>query len=200
MRFIFPVLLLTACVLFAASEACGQSLLQNGDFKDPTDPFKGWVTDYAWTQNSNYVGNKDLVTIGSDGTRKCANFGDNSFPGVKLETRPFPLEPGFKYTCSLDIKGGGYRVYFAGYQWAPGIAPHDNPELSELRMIYQSKALIGSGGWTRQKLELPGVALSDDAKAHLKKVRYLTVYIWMAKPGSVTDVTLTKTPDPSMKF
>ncbi|MEI6277932.1 MAG: hypothetical protein WCQ16_00955 [Verrucomicrobiae bacterium] len=117
-----------------------------------------------------------------------------------MESRPFPIEPGFKYICNLEIKGGGYRVYFAGYQWAPGIRPHDNPELGELRMIYQSKALTGSGEWTQQKLELPGVVLSGEAKTHLKKVRFLTIYIWMLKPGSVANVTLTKVPDPAMNF
>ena len=44
-------------------------------------------------------------------------------------------------------------------------------------MIYQSKALVGSHAeWKKEKLELPGVVLSDAAQNHLKKVRYLTLY------------------------
>jgi hypothetical protein len=68
-------------------------------------------------------------------------------------------------------------------------------------MVYQSKAAVGSSAdWKQEKIELPGVALSPQAIDHLKKVRQLTVYIWMAKPGMVDNVVLTKTADPAMKF
>lgn len=202
MRFTLSSLLLIAAALFAAPAARGQSLIENGDFENPTDPFKGWVTDYAFSGNSFYVGNKAHLTVASEGARKnVANFSDAGDGGVKLECRAFPIEPGFKYICNLDIKGGAYRVYFAGYQWAPGVHPHENPELGELRMIYQSKALIGSNAeWKKDKLELPGVVLSPAAIEHLRKVRYLTIYIWMLKPGSVDNVTITKVADPAMKF
>ena len=201
MRFLFSFLPVVAAALIFTLAAQAQSLLENGDFKNSTDPFKGWVTDYAWTKNHFYVENKDRLTVATDGARKCVNFGDAYPSGVKMESRAFPLEPGFKYICTLAIKGEAYRAYFAGYQWVPGIRPHDNPELSELRMIYQSKPLKGENEeWTEQKFELPGVVLSDDAKTYLKKVRYLTIYIWMAKPGSIANVTLTKVPDPAMNF
>ena len=202
MRFILSSLVLIAVALFAAPAALGQSLLENGDFENPGDPFKGWVTDYEWTKNSFYVGNKAHLTIASEGARKnIVNFGNAGDGGVQMECRAFPLEPGFKYICNLDIKSGAYRVYFAGYQWAPGIRPHENPELGQLRKVYQSKALVGSHAeWKKEKLELPGVALSDAAKTHLKKVRYLTLFIWMLNPGSVDNVTITKVADPAMKF
>jgi len=202
MRLILPSLLVIAAALFAIPAARAQSLLENGNFDNPGDPLKGWLTDYAWSGNSHYLGNKQHVTIETDGARKnVAKFGSAGDAGVKMECRAFPLEPGFKYVCNLDIKGGGYRIYFAGYQWAPGLRPHDNPELGELRMIYQSKATTGtSEAWKQEKIELPGIALSPQALAHLKKVRYLTVYIWMVTPGFVDNVTLTKVPDPAMKF
>ncbi len=198
MRLFFPSLLLIATAL--AVDA--QSLLENGNFDNPTDPLKGWVTDYEWTGNSHYVGNKKLVSIVTEGARKnVVKFGDNGDAGVKIECRAFPLEPGFKYVCNLDIKCAAYRIYFAGYQWAPGVHPHENPELGKLRMIYQSKAATGTtDAWKQEKLELPGVTLSPQAIEHLKKVRYLTVYIWMAKPGFVDNVTVTKVADPAMKF
>ena len=202
MRLIPSALVVIAAALFALPAAHGQSLLENGDFENPGDPLKGWVTDYAFTKNSFYVGNKERVTIGTDGMRKnVANFADAGDGGVKMECRPFVIEPGFKYICNLDIKSGAYRVYFAGYQWTPGVRPHENPELGELRMIYQSKAAVGkSDAWKKETIELPGVALSPQALEHLKKVRYLTVYIWMLKPGAVDNVTLTKVADPAMKF
>ena len=117
-RLPFFSVLLIAVALFATSAAQGQqgqSLLENGDFKNPTDPFKGWVADYAWTKNQYYVDNKKHLTIGDDGARKCANFSDAGDGGVKLECHPFPIERGFRYICKLDIKGGPYRIYFAGY-------------------------------------------------------------------------------------
>ena len=121
--------------------------------------------------------------------------------GVKMECRAFPLEPGFKYVCTLDMKGAGYRIYFSGYQFAPGVRPHENPELGELREIYKSKATVGSSAeWKQEKIEIPGVKLSPQATEALRKVRYLTVYIWMAKPGFVDNVTVTKVADPTMKF
>jgi hypothetical protein len=195
-------LLLIAALCLSGMEARAQSLLENGNFDNPTDPLKGWVTDYAWTGNSYYVGNKQHVSVATEGARKnVVKVDSNGDAGVKIECRAFPLEPGFKYVCSLDLKCPAYRIYFAGYQWAPGVHPHDNPELGELRMIYQSKAAVGSSNeWKTEKLELPGVALSEQAIEHLKKVRYLTIYIWMAKPGFVDNVTLTKVADPAMKF
>jgi hypothetical protein len=179
-----------------------RSVIENGNFDDPAAPLKGWIVDYAFTGNSNYVENKSRVSIATEGARKnVVQFASAGDPGVKMESLAFPLEPGFKYTCSLDIKGGGYRVYFAGYQFAPGVRPHENPELGELRMIYQSKATTGSSAeWKQEKFELPGVNLSKQAIEHLKKVRYLTVYIWMAKPGFVDNVVVTKAADPAMNF
>jgi hypothetical protein len=197
--FLLPTLFAVACLTASVSRA--QSILDNGNFANPSDPLKGWVTDYAWAGNSNYMANKTHVSVGSEGGKNVIKFGDAGSAGVKMESHAFPLESGFKYVCNLDIKGGGYRVYFAGYQWAPGVHPHDNPDLGELRMIYQSKALTGtSEAWKQEKLEIPGVTLSEQAIEHLKHVRFLTVYIWMAKPGEVGNVSVTKVADPAMNL
>lgn len=179
-----------------------QNILENGNFDNAADPLKGWNTDYLWTGNSFYVGNKAKVSIITEGARKnVVKFDSNGDAGVKMESHPVVLEPGFRYVCNFDIKCPAYRVYFAGYRWAPGIHPHDNPELSELRLIYQSKAAVGSStDWKTEKMELPGVTLSPQAKENLKQVRFITVYIWMAKPGFVDNVVLTKLADPTMKF
>ena len=202
MRFILPSLLLITTTLSAAPMPSAQSLIENGNFDNAGDPLKGWVVDYEWSGNSHYIGNKKHVSIATEGARKnVVKFDANGDDGVKMECRAFPLEPGFKYVANLDVKSGGYRIYFAGYLWAPGVRPHENPELGELRMIYQSKASVGtSDAWKTEKLELPGVTLSEAAIEHLKKVRYLTLYIWMAKPGFVDNVTITKVADPAMKF
>ena len=202
MRFLLSGILLITAAAVAAPPVPQLPIIENGNFDNPTDPLKGWIVDYAFAGNSNYMANKTHVSIATEGARKnVVQFGSAGDAGVKMECRAFPLEPGFKYVCNLDIKGGGYRIYFAGYQFAPGVRPHENPELGELRMIYQSKATVGSSdAWKQEKLEIPGVALSAQAIERLKKVRYLTVYIWMAKPGFVDNVTVTKVADPAMKF
>ena len=203
MRFPVLLLLLSSVIGQAAPPApASRSLIENGSFDDPSDPLKGWTVDYAFTGNSNYIGNKAHVSIATEGVRKnVVQFGAAGDAGVKMECRSFPIEPGFRYSCTLDIKGGGYRIYFAGYQFTPGVRPHENPDLGELRMVYQSKATVGSSAaWKQETVELPGVALSPQAIEHLRKVRHLTVYIWMAKPGFVDNVVVTKTADPAMKF
>jgi len=203
MRLSVLLLMLASVVSQAAPPApASRSLIENGDFDDPAEPLKGWTVDYAFSGNSHYIGNKTHVSTATEGARKnVVQFGSAGDAGVKMECRSFPIEPGFRYTCTLDIKGAGYRLYFAGYQFTPGVRPHENPDLSELRMVYQSKAAVGSSAtWKQETFDLPGVALSAQAIDHLKKVRYLTVYIWMAKPGFVDNVVVTKTADPAMKF
>lgn len=201
MRFLLSSVLLFACLL-SVPAARGQSIIENGNFDNPTDPFKGWVTDYAFTGNSNYVGNKQHLSIVTEtGRKNVVAFGNAGDAGVKMECRAFPVESGFKYVCTLDIKGGGYRIYFQGYQWTPGVRPHENPEIGELRNIYKSKATSSSSEtWKHETIELPGVKLSPAAIDAFRKVKYLTVYIWMVKPGFVDNITVTKVADPSMKF
>ncbi len=190
----------TLALLLAAATAGAapvENLLENGSFDHKDGDLTGWFTDYAFSGNKHYIGNIDRVSItGNKAVIKPA--GD---AGAKMETFPIALEPGFRYTATLDAKGGPYRIYFAGYKWKPGIRPHENPALGELRMIYKSKAATGKGsGWNKQELSLPGVELSSQAKAALKHVRFITLYVWMMKDGSIDNVTITKSPDSQMKF
>ncbi|MEO6739422.1 MAG: hypothetical protein ABIP20_04165 [Chthoniobacteraceae bacterium] len=201
MRLHARLILLSAVLLAATTFSRAQSLIENGNF-DNAEPLKGWVSDYAWTGNSNYLGNKNHVSIITEGARKnVVKMDSPGTQGVKIECRAFPFEPGFRYTCTLDVKGGGYRVYFAGYRFAPGVRPHENPELGELRLIYQSKAAVGTAAdWKQEKLELPGVKPSPAGIEQLKQIRYVTLYIWFMKPGYVDNVVVTKVADPSLKF
>lgn len=179
--------------------------LVNSNFDDAANPPTGWVTDYEWSGNSYYVANKDAVTTGAEAGRGSVVYlkppkADDG--GAKMETLPFVLEPGFRYKCTLDVKGGASRVYFAGYRWAPGVRPNDQPSIQELRMIYKSKAANTppASDWTTVSLEFPGVALSPDAIKHLKQVRFMTLYVWFMNSGSVDNIVVTKTPDPSVQF
>ena len=191
-------LLALAATLLAIPAQAGDNLIPNGTFDHQQGPLHGWVTDYAFSGNSHYMGNKDRVKV-ADGkaTLKAA-----SDAGVKMECIPIPLERGYKYTAEFSIKSSDMsRVYFAGYKWKPGIRPHDNPELGELRMIYKSKADTGAKkSMGKMKIELPGVKLSSAAKNALKYVRFVTLYVWIRKEGSIDDVTITRTKDPDMDF
>jgi hypothetical protein len=194
--------LVVASALLWALPGSAQSLIPNGSFDDATNPLNGWITDYEWSGNKHYLGNKNHVSVVTEGARKnVVKMDSPGDQGVKMECVAFPYEPGFRYTCTLDVKGGGYRIYFAGYRWAPGVRPHDNPELGELRMIYQSKAANSSSAdWKEEKIELPGVKPTPAAIEHLKQLRYLTVYIWFLKPGFVDNVKVTKVADPTLKL
>ncbi len=185
-------------LVFLTSITCqAEELLLNGKFDHKDGPLTGWLTDYAFSGNSNYVGNKDRVTV-ADGKAVIKPAGN---AGAKMECLPIALEPGFKYTATFDVKGGPYRIYFAGYKWQPGIRPHENPELGELRMIYKSKAVDGKeNGWKKQTIELPGVKLSPQAKTALKPVRFITLYVYMMKEGSIDNVSISKSPDSQMNF
>ena len=179
-RSIFLPGLVAASLAFSNLHAAETVTLVNSNFDDGANPPTGWITDYEWTGNSHYVANKNAVTVGSEAGRgsvvhlKPAKLDD---AGAKMETIPFPIEPGFRYKCTLDVKGGPSRVYFAGYRWAPGVRPNDQPALPDLRMIYKSKAANTplAADWTSVSLEFPGVELSADALKHLKQVRFMTL-------------------------
>ena len=204
-RSIFLPGLVAATLAFSNLHAAETVTLVNSNFDDGANPPTGWFTDYEWSGNSYYIGNKNAVSVltqpgrGSVVQLKPPKPDDG---GAKMETIPFVVEPGFRYKCTLDVKGGPARVYFAGYRWAPGVRPNDQPAIQDLRMIYKSKAANTplAADWTSVSLEFPGVELSADALKHLKQVRFMTLYVWFMNTGSVDNIVVTKTPDPSVQF
>jgi hypothetical protein len=190
-------LLLLLGALCSGLALAQERLVENGTFDHKENPLAGWITDYAWTGNSNYLDNKSRV-VPFNGTVKF-DPKTEAAEGAKMECVPIVFEPGYRYSARLDVQGGPYRVYFAGYKWEPGIRPHDKPELGELRMIYKSKVAAGEGR-ARLDLSLPGVDLSSLAKKHLKEVRFITLYVWFMNDGYVDNVIVERVPDPSMEF
>jgi hypothetical protein len=106
----------------------------------------------------------------------------NGTSETRLESTPMKFEPGARYRCTIDINGNtSPHIYFRGHKWQPGIRPHDEPTLQELRTIYKSQfrnhtVKNGPNGWKRITFEFPLENLSSMAKKHLKYVRYFTVY------------------------
>ncbi|MFZ9920229.1 MAG: hypothetical protein ACO3GO_01040 [Terrimicrobiaceae bacterium] len=207
----FQLALLAATSISLANAQ--ETTLLKSNFDDGANPPTGWITDYEWTGNSYYVQNKMQVTIGVEaGHGSVVHFQPDAkyqagspMPGeggAKMESLPFALEPGFRYKCTLDIKGGPSRIYFSGYQWAPGVRPSETVRLEDLRQAYKSKATSTdkTAEWTTVTCEFPGVALSPAAVKALSRVRFLTLYVWFMKPGSVDNIVITKVPDPSVQF
>jgi len=95
------------------------------------------------------------------------------------------------------VKGGPYRIYFSGYQWKPGIRPHNEPTIEEMRQAYRGKAETGQAkSWTSVTVDIPATTASELSMQHLGKVRYITLYFWFAKDGYVDDVAITKISGP----
>jgi len=182
-------------LLLAAAACAGPNLLANGSFDDPEDPLKTWRFKYDLPGESWYAENHTLIdVVPREGNRRSVlrMHGTREILfdpgwGVKVDSKAVPYEYGAKYKLSMWIRsqGSGNRIYIIGYQWKPGIKPHPDPELYELRNIYKGKVLFPFGGsvgktyrsWTKGTGEFPGDDLSEAAKKHLKKVRFISVHI-----------------------
>ncbi len=187
--------LLAVLFAFPAFVNAQQNLIINGSFDSPDGPLTGWTTDYAWTHNKHYVGNASrVIPVASfQGQRNTVKILPHGEVGSKMESMLIPYEQGDKFRATLKIQGGRFRIYFSGYQWKPGIRPHNNPTLQEMRQSYRSKAIDSSAsGWETLTLELPGVDVSDLGLKHLQRVRFITLYIFFLKEGHVDDVKVVK--------
>jgi len=168
------------------------NLLENGNFENG---LAGWLTDYTWARNSHYMANHDHIEVipEADGRTHVARMRAPSDAGVKMETKLFPFRKGDSYRATLWVQGK-YRIYFSGYQWRPGVRPHDSPTHPEMRQIYRSRATTGfHRHWRQITVEIPGVEnLSANAVAHLQRVRFISLFIWNEQDGYVDDVVLEK--------
>jgi len=174
----------------------GQNLLENGSFEHPQGPLHGWLVDYAWTRNRNYLDNASWISVipQESGRRNVAQLRSPGDAGVKMESVLIPYQPGEQYRATLMVKGGPYRIYFSGYQWSPGIRPHTNPTHQEMRAAYRSKAEAGrASGWERVALDIPGVDATPLSLQHVRRVRFITLYMWFMEDGYVDDVTVVRT-------
>ena len=173
-----------------------KNLLPNGSFENKEYPLQGWIRDYEFSGNKHYVDNYERVvpTASHKGRRNVVELKkDDVEAGTKIECEPLPFKVGDRYSGSVYVTDGDFRVYFAGYKWKPGIRPHDNPKMSELRMVYRGKAESGKiKAWKKLSVEIPGQNISDAAKKHLSQVRFVTFYVWAKKGGFVDEASVVK--------
>lgn len=210
-------LFFAALLSFAAASPCARSanLVTNGDFSNPTNSLHGWKYRYTDEGESFYHGNAGLVFVSANQTGReevlrlyvaTQSLAENQ--GVKVDSKPIAFEPGkHKFSAAAMSTGPNCRILIEGYRWRPGIKPHPDPELWELRKCYKFKQLyFGSkksgtmGGvsssWKSASRSFPDGKLSPLAQKKYDSIRYLVIHIVAisGSPGDlfVDDVSLKK--------
>lgn len=211
-------ILVLLSLMWAVSVTAGteSNLCYNGNFDSPNGSLDGWNVNYEWLGNSNYMKNHEHVSVlPMFGGRKNVLCTDFPVQG-RVESKPIPIEKGARYKCTLDVfspgatttvnkSGGttttggglGVRFYFNCYKWEPGIAPHSDPKLGELRRILKGRPCLGASGgaWSTVSFEVPMEEISELEYQSLKDVRFATVYLTRYRGGfHVANVRVVKLP------
>lgn len=123
----------------------GGNLLRNGTFSNGLD---GWRFKYDLDGESWYTNNHNCVSVITDEqthqtmVKLVGTHAELLVPGmgVKLDSAPIPIKPTdkFKLSCWAKSSGPDCRILVYGYKWKPGIKPHADPILPELRECYHS--------------------------------------------------------------
>jgi len=188
-------------ILIGSSNAAtiGSNLVTNGSFDNPENPLAGWQYKYEREGESWYFKNHNNVKVVNDGSRKSvlALWGDvsilqNPGYGTKVDSQPIPFESGVTYELSAWGRSSGptCRMLIEGYRWDPGVKPHPDPDIYELRKCYKFSQLYfgskkeGSVGevpkvWSQGKIIFPDpeMSKSPDAKKNLAKIKFFVIHI-----------------------
>lgn len=135
----------------------------------------------------------------NDGSRKgvLSLWGDYAIlqapgQGTKVDSLPISFESGSTYELSAWGRSSGptCRLLIEGYRWAPGVKPHPDPDLSELRKCYKfSQLYFGSKkegtmsevpkAWSQGKIVFPDPEMSKsvEARKNLAKIKFVVVHI-----------------------
>jgi len=181
----------------AAAAQSGSNLCCNGAFNSPNGPLDGWNVNYEWMGNSHFMENHKHVSVLPVYQGRTHVLWMNPPVQGRVESKPIPIEKGARYQCTLDLNAPNVIFYFAGYKWEPGIAPHPDPKLSELRQIFRSAHFTGGsgGGWKTISFVMPMEEISALEWGHLKDVRFVTVYMTRYRGGfHVANVKVVKLP------
>lgn len=171
----------------------GSNLVVNGDFECTNDHLYGWTYKYE-TGNAWYASNHLYVAVSNlNGSQQHVLILSGiwaGMQGVMVDSDPIPMQPGGKYklTVSAHSTGTDCRILIEGYRWRPGIKPHPNPKLTELRkcyrftQVYFGPVKAGTHGnvgptWTRASQTFPENSLSPLAQESFNKVQFLVVHI-----------------------
>ncbi|MEI6150508.1 MAG: hypothetical protein WCS01_15520, partial [bacterium] len=158
----------------------------NHSFDSEKGPFDGWNIDFDWTANKHQMGNHLNVSYlpAFQGKNNVLKMAVPSGYESKVETPLIPYTMGDRYKCTFDIfiDAVSLKILFQGYNLKPGIPPSDKPLMQDMRRLYKAESMdVKGGAWKSISVEFPMPQVSELAFSHLKKVRYLTVLIYV--PG-----------------
>ena len=194
--FVKSAVLSFICAVTAAAQT-ESNLCFNGSFDSPNGALDGWNVNYEWMNNVHFMKNHEHVSVLPVFQGKKNVLWMNPPEQGRVESKPLPIELGARYKCTLDLLSPDVIFYFNCYKWEPGIAPHPEPKLSELRRIYKSELYTGGsgGGWKTITFYLPMEQISEVAYDHYKYVRFATVYLTRYRGGfHVANVKVVKLP------
>jgi hypothetical protein len=199
------------CALFSlamtlSSMAVESNVCYNSSFDSAKGNFDGWNIDFDWTANKHQMGNHQNVSFLPEfkGKRNVLKMKVPSGYESKVETPLIPYKMGDRYKCTFDIliEDVNLKVLFQGYSLKPGIPPSDKPLMQDMRRTYKAENIDASKGaaWKTMSVEFPMPQISELASTHLKKVRYITVLMYV--PGAtygagnfyLSNVRITKLP------
>lgn len=200
----------------------GSNLVVNGSFDHPGDPLYGWKYRYDPEEDKNvgwYTNNHERVCVvpENDGRKQVLSlWGDTAIlwapgQGTKVDSAPIPFkaEGRFRFSAWVRSTGPYCRMMLEGYRWVPGIKPHPNPKMNELRRCYRFTPLYANeqqGGsrvpvgphWRKMEMTLPPANPGKLQQEKLKEIEFVMVHI-VAIDGTegnlyVDDVRLEKLP------
>lgn len=193
LRLVLVSMLLSATA--RAAEPAGANLVVNGSFDAEGDALAGWKWKYGLPGESEYFDNHEFIsTTAEGGARKNVlkihvPAKQAGWEGVKVDSAPVPIRKGARYSFSADARSTGpdARILLEGYRWRPGIKPHPNPELHELRKCYKFELLFfgqaggafsGVGrGWKTASQVIPKDNMKDLQKQMFGQVEFVVVHL-----------------------
>ncbi len=158
----------------------------NQSFTSSKGPLDGWNIDYDWTGNEHQMGNQKNASFlpQFNGRKNVLKMSVPSGFETKVETPLIPYEAGDMYKCTFDIYIENVAVHalFQGYNLKPGIPPSEPAQMQNLRRMYKAEYVQEEkGGWRTVTVSIPNPQISTTAYRHLKKIRYITVLMYV--PG-----------------
>lgn len=198
----WAVLVVAFSGLFAPAMA-SSNMLMNGSFEDKDNPLNYWKYKYDPTVDKQagwYVENHTRVKVEPEmDTRKgvlslWGDYGILQAPGQGTKVDSFAVlcklnrAGKYRFSCWAKTTGPDCRILLEGYKWRPGIKPHADPKLAEIRKVYKFSQLyfgkeksgtMGAVGrsWKEAETTFPDDDASEDAKKNLELVQFLVVHV-----------------------
>lgn len=200
--------LIMSLSLTALAQAGDLNLCYNAAFDSEKGNFDGWNLDYDWSgvklQQGNHLNASYLPEF--KGKKNVMHMKVIDGYESKVECKLLPYELGDRYKCTFDIyiEKVNMKMLFNGYQFTPGIRPYEDPKLQDLRRIYKTEQMDMNmaAKWQSMTMYFPNNSqVSSTAYTHLKKVRYISVFLYVPghtyfAPGNfyLTNMRITKVP------